>query len=182
MESIRWQFYPYVAENPHGRSWLETTEHLLCREVCADTREMRTPWQAPDPAPCPPLSSLHVGGQGLLAFAHSTDFDQQVLWAAQEGTGTVGWGVHDQARLLQPPYEFRQSDLGLHACQRCAKADMDATAKPQVLIIAPLRIKAIRVREPRRVTVARGQGQRDQHPLGNRRPSNGDLVQGGPLR
>jgi hypothetical protein len=24
MEGIRWQFYPYVAENPHGRNWLET--------------------------------------------------------------------------------------------------------------------------------------------------------------
>lgn len=23
METIHWQFYPYVAENPHGRSWLE---------------------------------------------------------------------------------------------------------------------------------------------------------------
>src|SRR5258708_29209505 len=78
-----------------------------------------------------------------LACAHPIDFDQQMLWAAQEGTGTVGWGVHNQARLLQPPHEFRQRDLGLHACQRCAKADMDATAKPQVLIIAPLRIKAI---------------------------------------
>src|SRR2546425_12245725 len=105
-----------------------------------------------------------------------------MLWAAQEGTRTVRWGVHDQARLLQPPHEFRQSDLGLHACQRRSKADMDATAKPQVFIIAPLGIKTIRVREPRWVTVARSQGQRDQHPLGNRRPSNGDLVQGGPLR
>src|SRR5260370_240190 len=97
MESIRWQFYPYVAENPHGRSRLETTEHLLCREGWADTREMRTPCQAPDPAPCPPLSSLHVGGQGLLAFAHSTAFDQQALWARQEGTRPVGRGVHGRA-------------------------------------------------------------------------------------
>src|ERR1700726_2611616 len=119
-------------------------------------------------------------GPGLLACAHPIDRDQQVLRAAQEGTGTVGWGVHDQARLLQPPHEFRQSDLGLHACQRRSKANMDATAKPQVLIIAPLGIKTIRVREPRRVTVARGQSQRDQHALGNRRPSQGNLVQGGP--
>ncbi len=29
MESIRWQFYPYVAENPHGRSWLETQAMLV---------------------------------------------------------------------------------------------------------------------------------------------------------
>src|SRR5579859_5999621 len=118
-------------------------------------------------APYPPLSPLRLVDQGLPAFAHPIDFDQQMLLAAQGGTGTVGWGVHDQARLLQPPHEFRQSDLGLHACQRRAKADMDATAKPQVLIIAPLRIKAIWVREPCRVTVARGQGQREEHALRN---------------
>src|SRR5258708_13409525 len=88
-----------------------------------------------------------------------------MLWAAQEGTGTVGWGIHDQARLLQPPHEFRQSDLGFHARQRCSKATVDATAKSQVLIIAPLGIKAIRVREPRRVAVARGHSQPDPHPF-----------------
>src|SRR5258706_1787113 len=180
MESICWQSYPSVVENPHRRSWLETTENLLCREACADTREMHIPWQAPDRLFFPLLSPLHGGSQVLLAFAHPIDFDQKVLWAAQEGTGTVGWRVHDQAWLREPPHEFPQSDLGLHACQRCAKADMDATAKPQVLIIAPLGIKAIRVREPHRVTIARGQGQRDQHALGNRRPSQGNLVQGGP--
>jgi len=109
-------------------------------------------------APFPPLSSLHVVGQGLPACAHPIDGDQKVLWAAQEGTRTVGWGVHDQARLREPPNEFRQSDLSLHARQRCAKADMDATAKPQVFIIAPLGIKAIRVREPHRVTIARVRG------------------------
>ena len=24
MDTIRWEFYPYVAENPHARNWLET--------------------------------------------------------------------------------------------------------------------------------------------------------------
>src|SRR5258708_16198821 len=107
-------------------------------------------------APFPPLLPLRLVGLGLLACAHPIDCDQQVLWAAQDGTRTVGWRVHDQARLLQPPYKFLQGDLGLHARQRRAKANMDATAKPQVFIIAPLRIKAIWVREPCRVTVARG--------------------------
>src|SRR5260370_11630131 len=103
-----------------------------------------------------------------------------MLWAAQEGTRAVGWWIDDKARLVQLPHEFRQSDLGLRACQRRSKADMDATAKPQVLIIAPLGIEAIRVRKPRRVTVARGQSQRDQNALGDGGPSQGNLVQGGP--
>jgi hypothetical protein len=37
---------------------------------------------------------------------------------------------------------------------------MDATAEPQMGIIAPFGIKAIRVGEARRVTVASSQGQR----------------------
>ena len=41
------------------------------------------------------LFLLSGGGQGLLAFAHPIDCNQQVLWAAQEGTGTVRWAVHD---------------------------------------------------------------------------------------
>ena len=182
MESIRWQFYPYVAENPHGRSRLKTTENLLCREACADTREMHIPWQAPDRLFFPLLSPLHGGSQVLLAFAHPIDCNEQVLWATQEGTGTVGWRVHDQARLREPPHEFGERNLGLHARQRGAKADMDATAKAQMLIITALGIKAIRVREPLRVTVACGQGQRDQHTLGNGRPSQSNLFEGGPLR
>src|SRR5258708_27039996 len=101
--------------------------------------------------------------QGLLAFAHPIDFNQQMLWAAQEWTRTVGWRVHDQARLLQPPHEFPQSDLGLHACQRRAKANVDATAKPQVLIIAPLGIQTIPVREACPVTVACRPGPPDHH-------------------
>src|SRR5260370_39914116 len=122
------------------------------------------------------------GGQGLLAFAYPIDWNQQMLWAAQEGTRTVGGWIHDQARPLQPPHEFPQSDLGLHTCQRRAKANVDATAKPQVLIIAPLGIKAIRVREPCRGTVACGQGPRDHHSLGKPRPRQGNLAQVGPTR
>src|SRR5258708_40033581 len=99
----------------------------------------------------PAVIAAWRGGQGLLAFAHPIDFNQQMLWAAQEGTRTVGGWIHDQARLLQPPHEVPQSDLGLHAGQRRAKANVDATAKPQVLIIAPPGSKTSRVREPRRV-------------------------------
>src|SRR5438876_2289579 len=28
MDTIHWQFYPHVAENPHGRNWLETQAML----------------------------------------------------------------------------------------------------------------------------------------------------------
>jgi hypothetical protein len=50
MESIRWQFYPYVAENPHGQSWLETQAMLgddAKRDpgkasVCRHTRDAHT--------------------------------------------------------------------------------------------------------------------------------------------
>ena len=28
MDTIRWQFYPHVAENPHARNWLETQAML----------------------------------------------------------------------------------------------------------------------------------------------------------
>src|SRR5260370_7890680 len=90
----------------------------------------------------PPLSPLRVVSQVLLAFAYPIDFDQKVLWAAQGGTRTVGWRVHDQARLLQPPHEFRQSDLGLHACRRGAQQTMDATSKPTRFCIPPPRFKA----------------------------------------
>src|SRR6266699_3986275 len=28
MDTIRWEFYPHVAENPHARTWLETQRLL----------------------------------------------------------------------------------------------------------------------------------------------------------
>src|SRR5260370_41142475 len=48
------------------------------------------------------ICSSCLGGQGLLAFSHPIVGNQQMLWAAQGGTGTGGWWVDDQARLLQP--------------------------------------------------------------------------------
>ena len=138
-------------------------------------------------------SDLHGRRQGASAgstavparpaashWPHPLDLDQQVLRAAQQGTRPVGGRVHDQARLLQPPQEFGERDLRLGARQRRAKAAMDATAKPQVLIVAPLGIEAVRVGEPCRVTIACGQRQRDHHTFGNRRPCQRNLGQGGP--
>jgi hypothetical protein len=47
------------------------------------------------------------------------------------------------------------------------KQQMDPTAKPKMLIIPLLRIKAIRVGKARGITVACGQGQRKEDALGN---------------
>jgi hypothetical protein len=51
-----------------------------------------------------------------------------------------------------------------------------------MLIIAPFGIKAIRIGEPRGITVASGQGQREERALGNGGPRQRNLVERGPLR
>lgn|SRR5215831_1847757 len=88
------------------------------------------------------------GGQGLLAFAHPLHLNQQLPWTTQDRTGTIGRRVYDQARLLQPTHEFCKRDFCFHARQRYAEAQMYAAAKTQMLVIAPLGIKAIWVPEP----------------------------------
>src|SRR5262249_51612079 len=59
---------------------------------------------------------------------------------------------------------------------------MDATAKSQMLIIAPLGIKAIRIREPRGIAVACGKRQCEKYALGNGGARQRNLVERGPLR
>jgi hypothetical protein len=80
---------------------------------------------------------------------YTLDCYQQVLRVSQQGARTVEGRVRDQARLLQPPQQFGEGDLRLHVRQRRAEAAMYATATPQMLIIAPLGIEAIRVLEAR---------------------------------
>ena len=78
------------------------------------------------------LLPLCQPGQRLPTRTHLLDLDQQMLGPAQDRAGTVGRRVHDQPRLLQPPHQLLKGDLGPHARQRCAKADMDATAAPSI--------------------------------------------------
>src|SRR5262249_37327999 len=84
-------------------------------------------------------------GKRLPAGAHLLDGDGQVLWAAQQRALPVGRWVYDQSRLHQAPQQLREGDLGLCPREGRTKAAMDAAAEPEMLVVAPLRVEAVRV-------------------------------------
>jgi hypothetical protein len=65
--------------------------------------------------------------------------------------------------------ELGKCNLGLHARKRRAKAAVDATAKRQMCITAPIRLEAIGVRETRWVTLGCREREHHQSAPGNHR-------------
>lgn len=59
---------------------------------------------------------------------------------------------------------------------------VDAASEPEVLVVRPLGIEAIRIREPRWIAVARRQREGDEDAFGNGRPRDGDLLERRPVR
>lgn len=109
-------------------------------------------------------------GHRFPAGAYPLDVYQQVLWATELGRRAVGRRVHDQTGPLEPAKELTEGDLRLDARERRPKTDVDAATEPQMGVVRPLRIETVGVSEPRRVPIARSQGQDHHDPPGDRRP------------
>src|SRR5215472_1434667 len=86
--------------------------------------------------------------------SYCVDVDEEMKRTAEDLTMAVRRRVDDKPRVLNAADELGKCDLCLQARKRGAKAEVDATAKAEMLVVVTFEVHLVRIWEAIRITVS----------------------------
>src|SRR5215469_5699440 len=92
---------------------------------------------------------------------------------------TIRWWIDHEPRILYPPNELADRDLGLQPREWATETEMDTAAVAKVLVVLAFEVDLVWVCEPARVAVARPVDRDDRRALWNGRSRNRNIFEGG---